>query len=292
MTAATAAASGTAAASAASAATVARDSAGRRRGRAPSEAQLALAMVAAVSLAPVAGSDPIGSRGGQVIFAALTTLTAAAALTGQPRVTRLGLALTTTIAAFALPWQVAWWPLPGLAGVGAYLAAGRLPFLRTGPMIAWRRGRLGRGEWVAISAVGLIASTGLLIYQRMHPATFEFGAGLLNQLPAWSPPLVGPAFVAVNAAVEEMLFRGMILTHLTRAVGTWPALITQAVGFGALNLHGYPDGVIGVAMTAGYGLLLGLLRLRASGLLACWIAHAVADAVIFAFIAQAAAHQL
>jgi hypothetical protein len=33
--------------------------------------------------------------------------------------------------------------------------------------------------------------------------------------------------------------------------------------------------------------LLGLLRLRARGLLACWIAHALADAVIFAFIFQA-----
>jgi membrane protease YdiL (CAAX protease family) len=286
MTAATAAAATTAAAA------VAQESAGRRRGRVPSEAQLALAMVAAVSLAPVVGSDPIGSRGGQVIFAALTTLTAAAALTRQRRVTRLGLALTTTIAAFALPWQVAWWPLPGLAGVGAYLAAGRLPFLRTGPVIAWRRGRLGRGEWLAIAAVGLIACTGLLVYQRIHPASFEFGTGLLNELPAWSPLVVGPAFVAVNAAVEEILFRGMILSHLARAVGIWPAVVAQAVGFGALNLHGYPDGVIGVAMTAGYGLLLGLLRLRASGLLACWIAHAVADAVIFAFIAQAAAHQL
>jgi hypothetical protein len=147
-----------------------------------------------------------------VIFVTLGGLTAVAALARQRRTTRLGLAFTATIAAFALPWQVSWWPLPGLVGVGVYLAAGQLP-------------------------------------------------------------------------------GGLILTHLSRAVGVWPALLAQAGGFGALNLHGYPNGPVGVALTGSYGVLLGLLRVRARGLLACWIAHALADAVIFAFIVQAAAHQ-
>jgi membrane protease YdiL (CAAX protease family) len=201
------------------------------------------------------------------------------------------LAFTATIAAFALPWQVSWWPLPGLVGVGVYLAAGQLPALRTGHMTGWRRGRLGRTELAAIAVLGLIATGALVIYQRLVPGSFGFGATLLNQLPGWSPPLAGLAFAAINAAVEELLYRGLILTHLARAVGVWPGLLAQAGGFGALNLHGYPNGPVGVALTGSYGMLLGLLRVRARGLLACWIAHALADAVIFAFIVQAAAHQ-
>jgi hypothetical protein len=70
------------------------------------ESVLPLALVGAVSLAPVLGSDPIISRGGQLIFATLAGLTGVAALARQRRTTRLGLAFTATIAAFAMPWEV------------------------------------------------------------------------------------------------------------------------------------------------------------------------------------------
>lgn len=216
------------------------DGPGRRGARAVAESVLPLALVGAVSLAPVLGSDPIISRGGQLIFATLAGLTGVAALARQRRTTRLGLAFTATIAAFAMPWEVSWWPLPGLVGVGIYLAAGQLPMLRTGHMTGWRFGRLGRAELAAVAVLGLIATSALLIYQRLTPGSFGLGATLLNQLPGWSPPLAGLAFVAINAAVEELLYRGLILTHLAGAVGTWPALLAQAGGFGVLNLHGYP----------------------------------------------------
>lgn len=254
-------------------------------------ALLPLAMVTTVSLAPVIGSNPARSGAARVIVTVLIGLTGLAALAGHHRTTRLGITFIATIGAFALPWQVAWWPLPGLVGVAVYVAAGQVPAMRGGREVGWRRGRLGRMEVAAITGIGAIAATALLIYQWLAPSTFGFGATLLNQLPAWSPPLAGVAFVAGNAAVEELLFRGVIFAHLTGALGTWPALLLQAAGFGALNLHGYPQGLVGVALTAGYGLLLGLLRLRSRGLLACWLAHALADAVIFAFIAQAAAHR-
>ena len=67
-------------------------------------------------------------------------------------------------------------------------------------------------------------------------------------------------------------------------------MLAQAVGFGLLHLHGYAHGIIGAALAAGYGLLLGLLRLRTGGLMACWIRRMAADAVIFVFILQATAH--
>lgn len=104
------------------------------------------------------------------------------------------------------------------------------------------------------------------------------------------PPLAALAFVTGNAATKELLFRGIILTHPAGAVGRWPALAVQAVGFGLLILHGYPHGLIGVGLTGGYGLLLGWLRLRTDGLLAGWVCHVLADSLIFVFILQAAMH--
>jgi len=88
------------------------------------------------------------------------------------------------------------------------------------------------------------------------------------------------------------LFRGVILSHLTAVVGSWLALAVQAAGFGVLHLHGYPYGPIGVALATGYDLLLGVMRLRSGGLLACWVAHVLADSIIFVFILQAAARPL
>jgi membrane protease YdiL (CAAX protease family) len=82
----------------------------------------------------------------------------------------------------------------------------------------------------------------------------------------------------------------MILTHLASATGRWTALAVQAVGFGPLNLHGYAQGLIGVGLTSGYGLLLGWLRLGTGGLLAGWVSHVLADSMIFVFILQAAVH--
>jgi hypothetical protein len=104
---------------------------------------LPLAMVAMVSAAPATGVDPTSSLPSRLLLAALAALTVIAALGRQYATVRLGAALTATLAAFALPWQVAWWPRPGLVGIGAYLAGGALP-ARRGPQQAGRRPEPGR----------------------------------------------------------------------------------------------------------------------------------------------------
>ena len=58
----------------------------------------------------------------------------------------------------------------------------------------------------------------------------------------------------------------------------------QALSFGVAHIQGFPRGALGVALAAVYGLLLGVLRLRAGGLLAPVLAHIGADAVIYALI--------
>lgn len=251
---------------------------------------LPLAMVAMVSVAPTIGVDPTSSRGGRLALLALAGLVVIAALLGQYPTARLGAAFTATLAAFALPWQIAWWPLPGLVGIAVYLGGGALPALHASQPAIWRHGRLGRIELAAIAGIAALAATVLLGYHALTAPALEFGAALIQQFPVWCLPLAGIVFATGNAAIEEYLFRGMIFTHLARAVGAWPAVAVQAVGFGLLHLNGYPSGPVGATLAAGYGLLLGVLRHRTGGLLACWITHALTDGLIFAFIVHAAVH--
>lgn len=245
------------------------------------DAALPVGLIVAISLAPIVGHDPGGTGGGSVL-AAITALTVLAAVSRRFGTARLGVALGVTLVAFGLPWQVNWWPLPGALGVLTFAALGLLSG-RPPPGRAWL-GRLRRTELVWAAALAVVATAALLIFHAVMPPGLGLGRFLLTQVPGWTVAIGGIGFVTVNAAVEEILFRGVILSHLAPFTGLWPALGLQAAGFGLLNLHGYPFGVIGVLLTGAFGLLLGLLRLRANGLLACFLAHAVADSVIFVFI--------
>lgn len=259
-------------------------------GRLPAlgEALLPTCLVVTVSLAPIFGDDPLRG-GGRAIFLALVALSLLALALRRPASVRLGLALVATISSFALPWQLCWWPLPGVVGLGVYLLAKPVCAEAAGHAAPWWwLGRLSRSEFAAIAGLVAVAGSALLIFHGLTPPALGLGVRLIGPLPAWSVVVGGLAFVTVNAAVEEVFFRAVILGHLRAAIGTRPALLVQAVGFGLLNLHGYPYGLVGVALTSVYGLMLGVLRLRSGGLLAGWIAHVAADSVIFLFILQAA----
>ncbi len=67
---------------------------------------------------------------------------------------------------------------------------------------------------------------------------------------------------------------------------TWLAVVLQAALFGVYHYSAtsVPDGVIGVVLTFAYGIMLGYLRVAANGLMAPWVAHTIADAVVFALI--------
>ena len=61
---------------------------------------------------------------------------------------------------------------------------------------------------------------------------------------------------------------------------------TQAVSFAALHyLTGFPSGMLGFFMVLVYGVMLGVIRRRSSGLLAPWIAHVMTDIAIFSILA-------
>jgi membrane protease YdiL (CAAX protease family) len=58
------------------------------------------------------------------------------------------------------------------------------------------------------------------------------------------------------------------------------ALALQAVAFGTFHIEGFPRGWTGVALASVYGLLMGVIRRRAGGMLAACIAHVFTDIVI------------
>ena len=61
---------------------------------------------------------------------------------------------------------------------------------------------------------------------------------------------LGIAFVTVNAAAEEVAFRG-IFRNTLQAGGMSPAAIAvQALSFGALHRHGLPSGAIGATASS------------------------------------------
>src|SRR5262249_31202666 len=81
-------------------------------------------------------------------------------------------------------------------------------------------------------------------------------------------------FSAVNALMEELIFRGVLFDALESQFGRWVALGVQAVVFGmGHTLGGYPPGVLGGVLATIYGLMQGGLRIYSRGLAASWAAH-------------------
>lgn len=106
-------------------------------------------------------------------------------------------------------------------------------------------------------------------------------------MPAWMFPLAGLGFSLGNAALEEIVYRGVILQALESAAGPGLlSLLAQAWLFGALHYReGFPNGPWGLIMTAVYGILLGIVRRSSQGMLAPWMVHVFADGVIFTILA-------
>lgn len=97
--------------------------------------------------------------------------------------------------------------------------------------------------------------------------------------------LGGLGFAWVNATLEELLFRGLLLDRLQ---ALWPSrvapVVTQACVFGLCHLYGVPRGPWGVVMAGTWAVMLGWLRQRSGGLLAPTLAHWVADVLVVAMV--------
>jgi membrane protease YdiL (CAAX protease family) len=176
------------------------------------------------------------------------------------------------------------WPWYLLLPLLAYAAvAWSVPTLRrTAPSIA--AGRLG-GPPLACAALLSLATTAVLLgfHVWVRPEVSELAAGL--PVAAFGNVLVaGIFFSVVNAALEEIVFRGVLWGAVAEEWNSSVALAVTAVFFGLVHWHGYPPGPVGVVLAGVYGAALGALRWWAGGLGLAVACHMCADATIFGLL--------
>jgi uncharacterized protein len=154
-----------------------------------------------------------------------------------------------------------------LASLGLYAGIVRLAEGRWPEELDWRKGPVDFAIGLAIGTLMLCVALGGLyllgVYQISGP----------RHASAW-----GTIAMAIESGfMEELLMRAIVLRLLMRAFGIWPALVLQAVLFGALHLanpNATPTAAIAIAveaglMLAGFYLLTGRLWMSI-GVHAAW----------------------
>jgi len=247
------------------------------------ESRRAAALVFA-TIALWASLNVLPRAGGLVSIVGLAGITAMASRLRVLPAVHLGLFCTIAGLLLAVPLGLPWL-LPLLAALGIYaFVVARVPALRSSS--TWLRWGTSDDtvRWLVRATVILSASALLLWYELFHPDMQDVRK-MIPPVSFWLLPVVGLLFAAVNAAVEEAAFRGIMMQALddTIGAGAWSIFI-QAAAFGIMHLHGFPRGGVGVALAFLYGLMLGYIRRRARGMYAPWLAHVAADAVIFVIV--------
>lgn len=107
-----------------------------------------------------------------------------------------------------------------------------------------------------------------------------------KSLPVVLIPLCGVFLASINAFWEEMLFRGFY----TESLRKYPLLVwvLPSVLFGLMHYqNGFPKGLIGVALTTIFGLMMTHIRLTTRSLLPGILIHTVCDSTIFMVLVMA-----
>jgi membrane protease YdiL (CAAX protease family) len=217
------------------------------------------------------------------LLVAIVLLTATAVLLRQAPAIHSGLLGLLIIIVFATPLSAAW-PLSGLFAIGVYAAVvRRTKLLRTSS--GWvRKGRPTRTDLLLSVVLGLLTFVAVMAWVWLvKPDLSGQAAGIPDAL--WFMVVTGVVFAVVNSFVEEVIYRGVFMYALEAALGTWPAFVLQAVFFGLLHLQGFPSGPYGMLLAGVVGLVLGFLRLRTHGMLAPWLTHAVANGLMYLYLA-------
>jgi membrane protease YdiL (CAAX protease family) len=180
--------------------------------------------------------------------------------------------------------------LAGLRYFPVILTLGLLGYAGIVRIVSWLRGTATWARWgsfdvgVCLLSVGawLLAAAALVSwYLLLHPNIADIVKAYVPALPLGLLIAGGLIFAMLNAAVEEAAYRGVFLHALDRSLGSgFLPLLLQALAFGAIHIRGFPRGWIGVGLACIFGLLMGVIRRRAGGMFAPWIAHVFTDVVI------------
>ncbi len=163
--------------------------------------------------------------------------------------------------------------LAGIPAVVAWGLLGRSPRNRAPRSSASiRTCEISRGASITVLLAGVVA-IGFGLLSAPFQATVDTSSGLWSQVDPWL--LIGLSMT--GAIAEELLFRGVLLSLLTSALGIVVASVVQALAFGVVHLS-YGDPVYVLAAT-----LFGLLQayvVRRIGILAAVVIHGQLNIVI------------
>ncbi len=131
-----------------------------------------------------------------------------------------------------------------------------------------------------------MSSIALVIWYLATIPDLRAHLALMPELPIWALPVLGIGFAFINAAMEEVIFRGIMMEALDSAIGIgYTSVVIQAFAFGAFHCQaGFPNGSWGFVMTLVYGFMLGMIRRQSQGMMAPWVTHVGADITIFVIL--------
>jgi membrane protease YdiL (CAAX protease family) len=132
----------------------------------------------------------------------------------------------------------------------------------------------------------LASAIALVVWRFWTDTNMAVYRGFVPNVPTWMLPLGILLFAMLNAAFEEVIWRGVLMYAIESAVGPGTAAwLLQGVGFGIWHYQGFPRGWVGVGLATIFALMMGALRIRSKGMLAPFIAHVFADVTIFSLVA-------
>ena len=178
------------------------------------------------------------------------------------------------------------WPLLWVVPLTAYFAiVGITPLLRA----TFARWRFGRITPFAVSVAAIIALCTVVTLIAFHRCSHPDVSSYRTMLPVrWFGGIVGTAIVfpLLNAALEEIVFRGLLFDSVGALWGNMVAVAVSAAFFGSGHMQGYPSGALGAVLAGLFGLATGWLRMTTGGIGLCWLVHIAADATIFILLAR------
>ena len=125
--------------------------------------------------------------------------------------------------------------------------------------------------------MGLITAAALLVLFMLQPAVRALGTARLMSLAPWML-----LFVAANAFMEELLFRGLFLGRYEPLIGKWLAILSTALAFTLAHMQVTyaPNLWVFLLVLLGFSVAWGWLMLKTGSLWGSALFHAGADLLV------------
>jgi len=237
-----------------------------------------LLVVGVISVAPV-----LPRSFGMVSLFTLLLLLSAAIIKRQAFAVHLSLLFALLFMTYLPGPSLHTWPLKTLVPLLIYgLIVLVVPSLRRSTN--WiKMGELDAKMMRLVIAIAILSAVALVGWVVLLKPDIQDHINNIPDLPLAAYPIAGIGFAVLNAAMEEAVFRGVVMEAVDSAIGpgSW-SVVLHAAPFAAFHYQaGFPKGTSGFAMTFVYGIMLGALRRVSRGMLAPLLAHILADMTIF-----------